>query len=214
MSSSRRASQRAPSGKGRPLLPSRHPSFSLSLGLSKDATPLENTPPFPAELTHEGPKRNKNAHFHNSPPNAQACRRTGHATKHPRPGHSSVSGCARSQLPPPSQRSATPPLAFKSTPPARAGGAHAWCPGAERGRGGQPTGDEGRRGHGTQRPSGRTACRGAWSLPPQLSGVGLPDYPRGAATHAGHARRPRTLTTHAGPSRVTAVPCGAAQMTG
>lgn len=155
--------------------------------------PLENTPPFPAELTHEGPKRNKNAHFHNSPPNARACHRTGYATKHPRPGHSSVSSSARSQLPPPSQRSATPALAFKPTRPARAGSAHAWCPdagGEGRKEGVSQTRGEGRRGHGTLRASGRTACQRAWFLPPHLSGVGLLDYFRGAATHAGHARGP------------------------
>lgn len=43
------------------------PSFSsLSFGLSKEATPLEITPPFRTELTHGGTKINKSAHFHNS----------------------------------------------------------------------------------------------------------------------------------------------------
>lgn len=70
-----------------------------------------------------------------------------------------------------------------------------------RGVGVSQTGGEGRKGHATLWASGRTACRGVWFLPPRLSGAGLPDFSRGAATHAG-------------PARVTAVPRGSAQMAG
>lgn len=73
MPSPHRDSQHASSRSRRlPFPPAPRFLWPFLRAAKKNAAPLEITPPFRTELTHEGTKISKKAPFHNSPPKAQA----------------------------------------------------------------------------------------------------------------------------------------------